>query len=158
MRLEYFQMLDRVERLDREAAAIAIRSVVPSESTVFEGHFPGHPLMPGVLLLETMAQASGYLLLALSNFTRMPFFASAKEANFRSFVLPGAELFVEATRIHAGSGYAVAHGRISSGGRPVCDAQMTMRTMPFSSPHLEAYVRGEGARLGMIEEQGPCHE
>jgi len=62
MRLEYFQMLDRVEQLDAERAALVAFSRVPDTSPVFEGHFPGHPLMPGVLLLETMAQAAGYLL------------------------------------------------------------------------------------------------
>jgi 3-hydroxyacyl-[acyl-carrier-protein] dehydratase len=155
MRLEYFQMLDSVERLDREAATIAIHSRVPGESTIFEGHFPGHPLMPGVMLLETMAQASGYLLLALDGFSRMPFFASAKEANFRSFVHPNTDLLVEATRVHAGSGYAVTRARVMKGGQPVSDAQMTFRTLPFSSPDLEAYVRREGARLGMIAEGKP---
>ena len=42
--------------------------MVPEASPVFEGHFPGHPLVPGVLLTETMAQASGYLVLALIGF------------------------------------------------------------------------------------------
>lgn len=155
MRLEYFQMLDRIECLDRETATIVIRSRVPGESTIFEGHFPGHPLMPGVLLLETMAQASGYLLLALDGFSRMPFFASAKEANFRSFVVPGADLTVEATRVHAGSGYAVAHARILVGDQRVADAQLTFRTLRFANTDLEAHVRREGARLGMITEPGP---
>jgi 3-hydroxyacyl-[acyl-carrier-protein] dehydratase len=153
MLLEYFQMLDRVDRFDRDAATISILSKVPRQSSIFEGHFPGHPLMPGVLLLETMAQASGYLLLALSDFTRMPFFASAKEANFRSFVLPDSELQVEASRVHAGSGYAVTRAHIVSGGKRVSDAHMTFRILPFSTPALEMHVRKEGARLGMIPEE-----
>ena len=56
MRLEYFQMVDRVAALDGES--IVVESTIPEATPVFEGHFPGYPLMPGVLLVETMAQAS----------------------------------------------------------------------------------------------------
>ncbi len=70
------------ERSEREA-------IVPTQSTIFEGHFPGYPLMPGVLLLETMAQTSGWLIIGLTKFTRMPFLAAFKEAKLRSFVTPG---------------------------------------------------------------------
>lgn len=152
MRLEYFQMLDRIERLDRETASIVVHSKVPISSPVFDGHFPGHPLLPGVLLLETMAQAAGYLLLALDGFNRMPFFANAKEANFRSFVLPGSELVTEASRVHDGSGYAVTKTRILNDGKRMCDALLTFRCLPFQTPALRQHVRNEGVRLGMIQE------
>ncbi len=100
MRLEYFEMIDQVVRLDRAAGRIEARALVPDASPVFEGHFPGHPLVPGVLLTETMAQASGYLVLAHLDFAQMPFLMAVDKARFRSFVGPGAALDIEASLEH----------------------------------------------------------
>ena len=112
MRLEYFEMIDRVTRLDRDGRLIEATSTVPTESPVFEGHFPGHPLVPGVLLTETMAQASGYLVLGLMNFTHMPFLMAVDKARFRTFVGPDTVLTVTAQLEHEGSGYAVTKAKI----------------------------------------------
>ncbi|MCK8786418.1 beta-hydroxyacyl-ACP dehydratase [Roseomonas sp. NAR14] len=147
MRLEYFQMIDRVLSLD--GTRLVAEAHVPDTSTVFEGHFPGHPLMPGVLLVETMAQASGYLLLGLNGFARMPFLAAVKEAKLRGFVPPGAALTVEAELVHDGSGYAMTAGRISVDGRRVCDSELTFKTLPFPAPELEAAMRAQAARIGL---------
>jgi 3-hydroxyacyl-[acyl-carrier-protein] dehydratase len=155
MRLEYFQMLDEVEELDAEKATLVAIARIPLKSPVFEGHFPGHPIMPGVLLLETMAQAAGYLLMAMDGFTCMPFFANAKTANFRSFVRPGSMLKVNAMRIHAGSGYAVVDTGLECDNARVSDARLTMRTVPFPSDALAQHVRREGERLRLtIAEAG----
>ena len=147
MLLEYFSMIDRVVNLTPEAITAA--SIVPDSSPVFEGHFPGHPLVPGVLLIETMAQASGYLLLSRIGFTRMPFLASVKEAKLRSFVAPQAELTIEASLVHDGSGYAVTAARITADGKRICDAELTFRIMDFPDPQLEQAMRARAAEIGM---------
>ena len=153
MRLEYFEMIDRVVRLDRVGKRIEAHSVVPSESPVFEGHFPGHPLMPGVLLTETMAQASGYLVLGLLDFGRMPFLMAVDKARFRTFVGPGAELAVTAEIDHEGSGYVVTKARIAVEGRAICEASLRFRTMPFPA-ELEGRMRDQARRIGLLAEAG----
>ena len=64
MRLEYFQMVDRITALDVAGRRIVTSCQVPEQSPVFEGHFPGYPILPGVLMIETMAQTGGWLVLA----------------------------------------------------------------------------------------------
>ncbi len=62
MQLEYFQLIDRITSLDlAEQDHRGRGGRCPQTSTIFEGHFPGRPLMPGVLLIEAMAQTSGWL-------------------------------------------------------------------------------------------------
>ena len=137
MLLEYFQMIDAVEDLDPENGKIIARADVPMESTVFEGHFPGSPLVPGVLLIETMAQASGFMLLARMKFEKMPFLANVTSAKMRTFVEPGEVLLVEAELEHDGSGFAATKARISRGGKKICDSKLMFRIMPFPNDTLK---------------------
>ena len=149
MRLEYFEMIDRITAVDDNSLTADCLVPPAAGNPVFTGHLPGFPLMPGVLLIETMAQASGWLLLHRLNFTRMPLLASVKEAKLRSFVLPEASLQVQATLVHEGSGYAVATGRISSNGKKVCEVELTLRALPFPTPELAAMVRDRARSLGL---------
>jgi 3-hydroxyacyl-[acyl-carrier-protein] dehydratase len=150
MRLEYFEMIDRVIAFDRDAKRIEARSTVPDASPVFEGHFPGHPLVPGVLLTETMAQGSGYLVLGLMNFTHMPFLMAVDKARFRAFVGPGTILSIEARLEHEGSGYAVTKAKITVDGKAICDAELRFKTMPFPAG-LDEQMRAQARRIGMPE-------
>jgi 3-hydroxyacyl-[acyl-carrier-protein] dehydratase len=149
MRLEYFEMIDRVSLLDRDGKRIEVTSTVPMESPVFEGHFPGHPLVPGVLLTETMAQASGYLVLGLMNFSHMPFLMAIDKARFRTFVGPGTILTVTASLEHEGSGYAVTKARILVAGKPICDAELRFRIMPFP-PGMDEQMRAQARHIGLL--------
>src|SRR5579863_167495 len=136
MRLEYFQMIDRFVEVnvgERRTRAIC---TVPMESTVFEGHFPGYPLMPGVLLIECMAQTTGWLASALVNFDVMPILAGVKEGKMRNAVFPGDELEFEGKVIHEGSGFTVGEIKGRRAGKGVCDAQITYRMLPYPNPEF----------------------
>ena len=147
MRLEYFLLIDRIVELKLGAQTISTQATVPTESTIFEGHFPGHPLMPGVLLIETMAQTSGWLLMGLHKFTRMAFFASVKDAKLRSFVTPGQSLSVSAKLLHDGSGFAVTKAEIRHEGKLVCNAELTFRLIPFPNPQFRESMEKVAAQI-----------
>ncbi len=152
MRLEYFQMIDRIAELDLDARTIAVECTLPEESPIFEGHFPGYPIMPGVLMIETIAQAGGWLVMAGLRFRQMAFLAKVSEAKMRSFLAPGQAIRVEATQDHDGSGYAVVSGRIKSAGKLISEATITYRVMNFPNPALRDGLFEVARRVGVPPE------
>jgi 3-hydroxyacyl-[acyl-carrier-protein] dehydratase len=88
-----------------------------------------------------MAQASGYLILGLNRLSQMPFLMAVDKARFRAFVEPGAVLDVTAELTIEGSGYAATRARIAIGGKPICDAELRFRLMPFPA-ELGELMRG----------------
>ncbi len=121
-------------------------------NTIFEGHFPGYPLMPGVLLIESMAQTSGWLLIALLKFERMPFLASVKEAKMRDFVKPGELLTIDASLSHDGSGFAVTEAKVRVNGKLKCNATLTFRHTPFPNAELRGHMEAMAKRIGFPEQ------
>ena len=156
MRLEYFQLIDRIVELDLDKRTIRAQATVPATSTIFEGHFPGYPLMPGVLLLEIMAQTSGWLIIGMTGFSRMAFLAAFKEAKLRSFVTPGDVLDITASLSHDGSGYARTRAQIRKGGKLACNAEITFRVVEFPSRELRQHMEKAAADLA-FPLQAPAH-
>jgi 3-hydroxyacyl-[acyl-carrier-protein] dehydratase len=151
MRLEYFQMVDRIVAVDPQSRVARAECIVPDASPVFEGHFPGHPLLPGALMIETIAQTGGWLVLAMLRFQRMPFLAKVKEAKLRAFVIPGQALEVEARLLHDGSGYAVVAGNIRCDGKKMADAEITYRVVPFPNETLRDEMLKTARRVAVPE-------
>src|SRR5580693_9698349 len=152
MRLEYFQLIDRIVDLDVAARTITVEAQVPRENTIFEGHFPGYPLMPGVLLIESMAQASGWLLLGVLKFERMPILAAVKEAKVRGSVFPGEVLTIEASLVHEGSGYAMTEAKIRVGGKLRANATLTFTLIPFPNTEIRGHMDAVAKRVGFPQQ------
>jgi 3-hydroxyacyl-[acyl-carrier-protein] dehydratase len=152
MRLEYFQMVDRITALDIEGRRIVTACQVPEQSPVFEGHFPGYPILPGVLMIETMAQTGGWLVLALLGCSKMPFLMQVEKAKMRSFVSPGQAMQAEAHLVHEGSGYAVVKASITAGGKKVTDAEIRYGVVPFPNETLKAAMLETARRVGLSED------
>lgn len=92
-----FLLVDRVLELEPGKRAVGLKNVTVNEA-FFTGHFPENPIMPGVLILEAMAQVGGILLLATTgNEGKLAFFAGIDKVRFRHPVLPGDQLVTEVT-------------------------------------------------------------
>jgi 3-hydroxyacyl-[acyl-carrier-protein] dehydratase len=157
MQLEYFQLIDRIVELNLDEKTITVEAQVPKTSTIFEGHFPGYSIMPGVLLTEAMAQSSGWLLLGLMKFERMPFLAMIKEAKMRGFVSPGELLTINAKVEHEGSGFAVTSAKVRVGTELKCSADLTFRHIPFPHPDLRVHMDAMANKIGFPLQATP-HE
>jgi 3-hydroxyacyl-[acyl-carrier-protein] dehydratase len=95
-----FLMIDRVVELERDRSAVGVKNVSVNES-FFQGHFPNHPVMPGVLIIEAMAQTAAVLVvetLGPDAAGRVVYFMSVEGAKFRRPVVPGDQLRIHVTK------------------------------------------------------------
>src|SRR5262249_52749879 len=133
MRLEYFQMIDQFLAVGPKVPPSRPLWTVPASRPVFEGSSPGFPLMPGVLLIECMAQTCGWRTSAINAFSGRPALAGVKEAKLREPVFPGYQLEFDGQIVHDGSGFAMAECEGRREGKVGCSAGLTYRIIPYPS-------------------------
>ncbi|MEI6207734.1 MAG: 3-hydroxyacyl-ACP dehydratase FabZ [Desulfuromonadales bacterium] len=121
-----FLMVDRIVELEHGKRCVGIKNVTINEP-FFQGHFPGHPVMPGVLIVEAMAQVAGIMAyLASDEATRkkVSYFLSIDSARFRKPVFPGDQLRIEIETTFNRRGIWGVDGKVSVEGKLVTEASM----------------------------------
>ena len=119
---EPFIFVDRIIKLEQGKHATGIKNVTINDY-FFKGHFPGHPVMPGVLIVEAMAQVGGVMMLSPEeNRGKLAFFLSIDNVKFRKPVVPGDQLVLEVEAIKVKSKTSQVRGRALVNGKVVTEA------------------------------------
>lgn len=120
-------LVDRVERLEKDVSISAVKAVTMNEG-FFQGHFPGRPIMPGVLIVEALAQAAGVLAvesLDLAGSGKLVYFMAIEGAKFRTPVEPGCLLNLEVEFIQKRSSVCKFAGKALVNGKLAAEANFT---------------------------------
>ena len=124
-----FLLVDRVVELEVGKRIVALKDVALERDQFLAGHFPGYPVMPGVLIVEALAQAGAVLVLHDPNGSRgedrIPFFARIDNCRFRQQVRPGDTLRLEVDVVSFRDPVGKAHGRALVGDKLACEADLT---------------------------------
>ncbi len=125
-----FILVDRIIEIQGRQRIVGIKNVTINEP-FFQGHFPGHPIMPGVLIVEAMAQVGGFLLLdALEDLEqKVVYFMSLDNIKFRRPVVPGDQLRCEVEMVQFRGRTCKMRGEAFVDGHIVCEAEMMARVM-----------------------------
>ncbi|TGE36638.1 3-hydroxyacyl-ACP dehydratase FabZ [Desulfosporosinus fructosivorans] len=106
-----FLMVDRIIELEEGKRAVGIKNVSGNEP-FFQGHFPGHPIMPGVLIMEALAQVGAVVILKMPEYAgHLALFAGLDDVKFKRQVIPGDQLRLEVELIKFRKTFGVAQGK-----------------------------------------------
>lgn len=124
-----FLLIDEVEELEAGQRVVATKFISP-DSFWFQGHFPGHPVTPGVLIIEMLAQAGAVCALSMpENRGKIAFFAGIDKAKFRRQVLPGDTLRLEVEMLRVRGNFGMGKGTATVGGERAASAEITFALM-----------------------------
>jgi 3-hydroxyacyl-[acyl-carrier-protein] dehydratase len=141
-----FLLIDRVTELVRTKRIVALKNVTINEP-FFAGHFPGFPIMPGVLVVEAMAQAGGVLLLTefADREQKLLLFTGIERAKFRRPVTPGDQLRIEVEVLAWRGSAGRMRGKAYLDGKLACEATITCRLLDRQRPTSETAAQPEPA-------------
>jgi 3-hydroxyacyl-[acyl-carrier-protein] dehydratase len=144
-----FLLVDRILELESLKRIVTTKEISPEED-YFPDHFPGYPVVPGVLQVEMMAQSAGKCLMAGIDPALWPVLLQVRQANFRKSVLPGSSLRIEAEILSCNRSTATANAKIQCDGQAVADAtlvfgfiQKSLLPAGFQDEVLAAYLNGK---------------
>ena len=120
-----FLLIDRILAVDPGVRAVAVKNVSHNEP-FFQGHFPQEPVMPGVLIVEAMAQAGACAILSAPEFQgRTAYLGALEKTRFRRKVVPGDVLTLEVEIVKLRGAAGIGRGVATVGGERACEAEMT---------------------------------
>ncbi|QMV18654.1 3-hydroxyacyl-ACP dehydratase FabZ [Granulicella sp. 5B5] len=141
-----FLLIDRIVEMERKVRLVAIKNVTANEPQ-FTGHFPDHPIMPGVLTIEAMAQAGAVLLLSeiADRENKLVLFTGIDEAKFRRPVTPGDQLRIEVETIQWSSRMSKMKGTCLVNGKVAAQAIITCQIVPRARKGAEGTTEPAGS-------------
>ena len=142
-----FLLVDAVEEMERWKHIVGIKNVTINEH-FFQGHFPGKPIMPGVLIIESMAQTGGLLLLqeVKDREKKLLYFVAIDDARFRRPVVPGDQLRIEVNVLAWRGTFCKLQGRASVGGELAAEATLMCKMVDIDEVQQPAPASVENAQ------------
>jgi 3-hydroxyacyl-[acyl-carrier-protein] dehydratase len=142
-----FLLIDGIEEMERWKRIVGIKNVTINEH-YFQGHFPGKPIMPGVLIIESMAQTGGLLLLqeVPDREKKLLYFVAIDDARFRRPVVPGDQLRLEMNVLAWRNGFCKLEGRATVQGEIAAEATLMCKMLDLEADTAPATEPAEKAR------------